>query len=210
MKNFVCLFLILFLSTSVFSQTTAKYPTKSRFYSNRYRSYSIKDGDILLYNFKKDTLAYNLTVIVRSISNAINLSYSISENAAILEKEKSGNIVLPEQTRLLATKYDTLITDSMATLKNEIVFWMSQKNFKELYYIKESQMDMGNGMESFARENTSTIKIKIKGRETLLTLFNMDNQKGKAKSMSVLTDDSNPLIVRMDAGKWTMSLSEIR
>lgn len=210
----VIFFLLIFVNVNVHSQSTALRPTQSRFFSNRYKAVTIKNNDILVYKLTKDTGMYTLFVTIKEYSNAIHLDYSINStdsNSYFGTQIHKGKIIIPEAAKNEASKYDSLITDSMATLKNEIAFFLSNKNFSELYYVKESQLDLGNKLESFRRSNTSVVKMKLKGRDSFITVFNMENTGKKPKrNMRVLSDQKNPLIVMMDAGKWKIELKEIR
>ena len=214
MKRFIFFLVIFFTSAHIKAQSTERWPTRSRFYNNRYQSFSLNNGNILVYKLVKDTSSYFLIVTVKEYANAIYLDYSMNgadSSNNLGSAFYAGKINIPEKPKNEAYKYDTLITDSIATLKDEIVFWMSKKNYSELYYVKESLMDLGNKIETFERKNTSVIKIKIMGRETFLTLFNMQNRGEKPRrDIAILTDYKNPLIAKMDVGKWKMELVEIR
>lgn len=204
MKTIILCIICLVITKFAFGQNTSPRPTDSRFYHGKYSAFKVKAGDILVYSVLKDSVAFDLEVTILRYDSIIELNYQ-AKKANI-----SGNIFLPQATVSKAYKYDTLVSDSIETLKDESVFWLSRKNFKELYWVKSSIMNLGNGRETFVRKNTGVLKLKIKGKEKLITVFQIQNRGSKSrKDLMVLTEDMNPLIIKMNVG-WSMSLKEVR
>lgn len=127
----------------------------------------------------------------------------------IPKKTQEGRGHITSAALAKATKYlhefeigeDTLLTDKMA-------LWLSNKNMNELLLLKATVM--GNGMEIFFKRKTSIIKINYKGKEKIITVFNIENAGEKRKiQFAVLSDQRNPMIVKFDAS-FSMILKEVR
>lgn len=178
--------------------------SRSRFYNNKYSTFPIKPGDILLYSVSKDSQLFNLILTVKKFGSEINFDFNRPD------KFSTGNINIEAKAVNEGIRYGSPFDSSVKSLPRGSMFWLSKKNYVELVEDLASTLDTGNGEEDFVRKNTSTIKINYKGREKIITVYNVVNKAGKfKKEMAVLTDERNPLIIKMDAG-WTFTLKEVR
>lgn len=202
MTKFALTTLFLTIFCNAFCQYNNR-PTRSRFYNNKMSTFSIKPGDILRYSVNKDTTSYDIVVTVNTFGNSIGFSYRSGMS-------DTGSVSIQSSAVNSALIYDTLLTAPSRQFTDTMVFWLSKKNYNDLEVAKETTMDLGNGKETFQRKRVSTFKLNVKGREKIVTVFDVQNTNAKSKrSFLVLNDDSNPLIVKMDAG-CTLTLKEVR
>jgi hypothetical protein len=197
MKFFLSVLLI--TSTYVaFSQNNPR-PSRSRFWNSKISTFSIKPGDILVYSISNGGTS-NLVVTVNNYGNTINYDYNSSE------KNLKGNVTLQANTVDKGSKYQTNYTTSGANPS----FWLSKTNYKDIETEKQTKIDVGNGMETFVRSNNSTMKINYKGKQKIITLYNIVNQDtANRKKIGILNDAKNPLIVNLSNGD-TITLKEVR
>jgi hypothetical protein len=72
-------------------------------------------------------------------------------------------------------------------------------------------MNFGSGLEKFVRQRGSTLKIKYKGKDKIVTIYDIANEDASGnKTFSVLTDEQNPLIVKMNSMGYKITLKEVR
>ena len=82
-----------------------------------------------------------------------------------------------------------------------------EKAYTDLFFLKEVAIDLGGGVDTFQRGNIGTYKINYKGKEKIITFFDVHGKSGK--SFSVLNDVRNPLMVRLFSNS-EMVLQEVR
>lgn len=203
MRKLILLNLLL-LSVYVSLAQYNRRPSRSRFYNSKISTFTVKTGDILLYTVSKDSQQYDIIVTVKKYGNTISFNYSIPEKSA------TGNIFIPANAVTSAIIYDSLLTGKTKNYKDTTVLWLSKKNYVDLAAAKETIMDLGNGKETFKRQRVSTLKLNYKGKEKIVTVFGIENSNSNAKKdLLVLSEESNPLIVKMDSG-WSLTLKEVR
>lgn len=199
--------LLLFGLTAVFcyssySQYDAK-PSRSRFYNSKFSTFDISPRDTLVYTISRGDSSFEYIAGIEKYGDEINFAYKIPQWQA------SGNITVEALAVKEAVKYDT-IDSNESNLKDKSVLWLSKKNYTELQTEKVTSMDMGNGPKSYERKSTSTFKIKYKGKEKIITVYNIESSnQAAAKKLAVLNSASNPLIINVENG-WTMTLKEVR
>jgi hypothetical protein len=179
-------------------------PTKSRFFNSKHSTFQVKPGDILVYNVNQNGEMYDLIVTVKNYGDFINFNYNIPQ------KKQTGTVNLQSNAVKSGTNYNVqFASNNMLPDKSSI--WLSRLNWRDLASVdKKTSMDFGEGTETFVREDASTIKIKYKGKDRILTGYNIANQNNEnKKTFVVLTDEKNPLIVSMTQG-GTFTLKEVR
>jgi hypothetical protein len=195
------LFLSLLLITITyvgFSQNNPR-PSRSRFWNNKVSTFQLKPGDILVYQVKNNTETYNLAVTIKTYGNAISFDYNVSG------QNINGSVNLSATTVSKGTKYDTTYTGN-----NKPTLWLSKANYYDLEAEKQTRMDLGSGLDTFVRRNNSTMKINYKGKEKIITIYNIENiGSGSKKKIGYLSDEKNPLMVSVKAG-YTITLKEVR
>lgn len=177
-------------------------PTDSRLWNTTKSSFPQKINDIYIYSLKTDSNNYTAIITLQKVGDTITFDYSIPE------KPSHGKMMITAQANNNAIRYDTSFTENGEGSTNRSILWLSKKNMTELILLKETTMDMGNGMETFYKGKNSIIKVKFKGKERIFTLYNAENTKGNIH-FSVLSDIRNPLIVN-SVGPFNISLKEIR
>ncbi len=200
MMNKVIILIFLF-SGKCFSQWNP-HPSDSRLTNTTKSTFDYKENDIYVYDLKKDSGNYTCIITVQKISAEIQFTYSIPELLL------NGLITLPKGALTNAIKYDTAFDKKDTASSAKSILWLSQKNMTELYLLKETTMDMGNGNEFFYKRKTAIIKLNFKGKQRVFTVYKIENEKGTIH-LSVISDIRNPLIVESD-GPLTISLKEIR
>ncbi len=204
MKSCAFYSFFILLPFSVFCQWNPS-PTDSRLLNTKLSSFPSAPNNIYLFEIKKDTAAFDMIVTLNKCEPDIQFFYKIPE------KLKEGNILITSEAKRKATKYLTefeSFEDSIFT--NKSALWLSNNNMTELLLLKETTMDMGNGMEIFYKRKTSILKINYKGKEKIITVFNIENSGAKGKiQFAVLSDQRNAMIVKFDA-PFSMLLKEVR
>jgi hypothetical protein len=198
MKKLFLSFLLITIIYVAFAQNNPR-PSRSRFWNNKVSTFQLKPGDILVYQLKNNTESYNIAVSIKTYGDAISFDYNVSgENI-------NGSVNLNAATVSKATRYETTYTgNSKPTL------WLSKANYNDLETEKQTTMDFGNGLDTFVRRNNSTMKINYKGKEKIITIYNIENiGSGSKKKIGFLSDAKNPLMVSMKAG-YTITLKEVR
>lgn len=175
----------------------------SRFYNQKYATFPIGAGDILVYNAKNDSVSFDVIVTIKRFDSAVSLSYEIPD------LRQNGVIDVSIDSVKKGTTYDTLSIKDRDIIHNKNIFWLSKKNFDELDSYKSTKMDLGNGMQTFGRGDTGPVKMKIKGKEKLLTVFNVAGKGEGGGAFTVLTDYDNPLILTLQSD-LTYTLKEVR
>ena len=193
--------LLIFFSQHCFSQWNPN-PTDSRLLNTARSTFEHKENDIYVYNVKTDTGNYTCIITLLKATDCLLFSYSIPE------KSLSGKMNVTREAINNATKYATFFSDKGTDSTAISILWLSKKNMTELYLLKETTMDMGNGNENFHKAKNSIIKINFKGKQKIFTVYNIANEKGTIH-VSVISDIRNPLIVKCD-GPLNISLKEIR
>ena len=204
MKNITLSVLLILIINIGFSQYNPR-PTNSRFFNSKNSTFQIKSGDILVYNVKSANQSYDAIVTVLTFGEAITFDYKVPE------KKQSGNIQIKSDAVNNASSYRYIFNDYPAFSDGSIT-WLSKKNWRDLASKdQKTTMDFGSGSESFIRERASTLKIKYKGKEKIITIYDIANaDNGNKKTFSTLTDEQNPLIVRMNNNGYKMTLKEVR
>lgn len=203
MRKLMLMNLLLLIVYTSFGQYNNR-PSRSRFYNSKFSTFTVSNGDILRYSVNKGSMQYDLVVTVKKYGNTIGFSYYIPPDTA------TQNVVIQASAVKNALVYDTLLTGNSKDFKDTIIFWLSQKNYNDLATAKETTMDFGNGKETFKRQSVSTIKVNYKGKEKIITVYAVENiNQQTKKSLLVLNDEGNPLIVKADLG-WTLTLKEVR
>jgi len=203
MKKLLLLPVLIFMALQAFCQYNTR-PTRSRFYNSKVSTFSVKNGDIILYAASKDSQQYSVVVNLTAFGDSITFNYVMPEI------DVQGNILIEPMAVKEATKYDTILSAEKTRLPDASIFWLSKKNFSELAAVKETMMDVGNGQETFKRQSVGTLKINFKGKEKIVTVYNIENTNEKAKKrLTVLSEENNPLILKTDFG-WQLTLKEVR
>jgi hypothetical protein len=181
-------------------------PTKSRFFNSKHSTFQIKKGDILVYQLTSDKETTDILLTVTSFAEDISFDYNVPE------KNQQGKVTLESKAVNTATNYPFWLDRGSPSISTGSVIWLSRKTWRDLASKdKKTTINMGSGSETFARASASTLKIKLKGREKIITTYDIVNQDVRDKKhFSVLTDEQNPLIVRMNMLGNTLTLKEVR
>jgi hypothetical protein len=201
MKKLVLLLFTALLLNTAFAQNNPR-PTRSRFWNNKYNSFYIKAGDILVYNVDNNGDKYDFIVRIKKFGNDISFDYSMPQ------KGNKANVMIQAGAVSDASTYVNDFASTNKNLKDKSTVWLSHSNYTDLASDGEATMDFGNGKETFTRGNTGTLKINYKGKEKIITLLNAQNAGGNYK-IGVMSEEKNPLIVTMDLG-WKLTLKEVR
>lgn len=186
---------------SAFSQTNPR-PTPSRFWNNNLSTFSTQPGDILVYQVTYNGKTYNLIATVKKYGDEIIFNYTIPET------DIKGTASITATAVKFANSY--VFTNNVKNLNDKSTLWISKDNYRDLASgDKQTRMDIGNGLDTFVRQSTSTQKVLYKGKEKIMTIYKVTNKNGRAGELSILTDPNNPLIVKMDFG-WKAILKEVR
>ena len=200
MKQIILALVVITFSITSFSQNNPR-PTKSRFWNSKFSTFSIKPGDVLVYTMDNGGKQAEMIVRVKKFGPTINFDYDMAGNRS--------NVNLQTVAVNNAVKYNGAITNAKSDFKNESAVWISKKSYRELASEGSTKMDFGNGPVTFTRGNTGTLKINYKGKEKIVTLFNITSEEAGNYSFGVLTDENNPLILTLNTtGKLT--LKEVR
>lgn len=203
MKKLILLNLVLLSFLAGMGQYNSR-PSRSRFYNSKMSTFTLKAGDILLYTVNNDGDQYDVVVTVKKYGNTIGFDYTIPA------KSQSGNVIIQASAVKSAVAYDTLLTGNSKNYKDTSILWLSQKNYTDLATAKETTMDVGHGSETFKRKGVSTLKLNYKGKEKIVTVFAITGtRENTKKEMWVLSEENNPLILKMEAGS-TLTLKEVR
>jgi len=178
-------------------------PTKSRFWKSKESTFKAKTGDILVYKVTNNEDKYDFIVRVKKFGSSINFDYDMPQ------KHHKANVNIQAGAVTDATRYQNYFSGKNLELSNESTVWLSKRNYQDLVADGETTMDFGDGAETFVRGNNGVLKINVKGKEKIITVFHVNNTSGNKKHLLVLTDAANPLIVRMDLG-WNLVLKEVR
>jgi hypothetical protein len=180
-------------------------PTKSRFFNSKHSTFQIKPGDILVYSAGNGGDTYDVVLTVKKYGDVITLNYSIPQ------KTQSGTVNIQNNLANSASTYDYYFVSNNNNPTDKSSIWLSKQNWRDLASTdKKTNMDFGGGAESFIRAGASTQKIKYKGRDKIITVYNIANKNTEdKKTFTVLTDEKNPLIVSMNYG-GTLTLKEVR
>lgn len=204
MKKIVVLVIALVAVGESFGQRKQPYnpqPSRSRFWNSKIASFPALPGDIFLYSLKTDTGQYNLVITIKRFDTAASFQFSIPE------KSYNGNVFIPPASLRSAVKYDSTFAEGETELINKSVLWLSKKAYTDLYFVKQTAIDIGGGVDTFYRGNIGTYKINYKGKQRIITFFNVQGKSGK--TFAVLNDIRNPLMVQLDANSQ-MVLKEVR
>ncbi len=202
MRKLTIFILLTIVAVHSHSQFDSK-PSRSRFYNNKMSSFTIEPGDILVYSLSKHDSIRPFVATITSFNSVIAFNYSVPG------KIEKRDLLLQAAAVSGAVKYNS-ICGSKEVLKDESILWLSRKNYRDLFYDRVTKMDMGNGNEFFVRRRTSTCKINFKGEEKILTIYNIENYGTNPKiRLAVLTNDKNPLIIKMDSD-LRLDLKEVR
>ncbi len=201
MKHLLPLIVLLFACFSGATQNNPR-PTKSRFWNSKYSTFAIKAGDVLIYSFEQDGRPAELKVQVKKFGPDVSFDYVLPTGKA------STSVYIPAVALNEAAEYNNSFSKASVRLKDETMLWLSKQSYRDLAADGKTEIDFGEGPKIFNRGNTTTMKIKYKGKEKIITLFNISNQDGAIKRFSLLTDENNPLIVVMD--RPSMTLTEVR
>jgi hypothetical protein len=202
MKKVLLAITCLIFTTITFSQDNPR-PTKSRFWKTKQSTFQVKAGDILVYSVTDNGEKYDLLVRVKKYGSTINFDYEIPTKA------NKVNVNIQSAAVDGAGKYTNRFAGGNANYANESSFWLSKRNYEDLAADGETKMDFGEGEQTFVRGNTGILKINYKGKEKILTVYNISAQTGSKRNLVLLTEANNPLIVMMDAGT-KMTLKEVR
>ncbi len=203
MRKLILITLLLLSINIGFSQYNSR-PTRSRFYNSKMSTFTIKPGDILLYSVTKDSMQYDMVVTVTDYDSTISFNYSIPSQTT------TGTVFIQPGAFINAIAYNTVLNGGTKNFKDTSIFWLSKKNYTDLATAKETTMNLGNGNEIFVRQGVGTLKLNFKGKDKIVTAYNIENQNRKSKkSLIVLNDENNPLILKMDTG-YAFTLKEVR
>lgn len=203
MKKFLLLSLVLLAFYFVHAQVRER-TSRSRFQNDKVSPFIINAGNTLFYTVSDKNEQYDVRIRVNKFGNSISLSYSIPK------KRQNGKILIRESAVRNAFAYDTLLTNKIKNYRDRSIFWLSKKNFEDLALTKETKIDLGNGIESFTRKQTSTLKIKFKGKEKMVPVFQIESaDQNNKKRFLVLSEASNPLILKMES-TMSLTLKEVR
>lgn len=203
MRNVILLSLLLLAGYSGFSQYNTR-PSRSRFYNSKISTFNISPGDILRYTYSKDSQQYDIIVTVTKYGSSIGFNYSIPGAS------QAGSVLIQPAAVRNALSYDSLLTGKTKNYRDTSIFWLSKKNYNDLATVKETIMDLGNGKETFKRQRVYTLKLGYKGKEKIVTVFGIENANpGAKKGFLVLSEENNPLVLKVDAG-WSLTLKEVR
>lgn len=204
MRKSIFIATLLLLSVFSFAQNNPR-PSKSRFWNNKYSTFQVRPGDILVYEVNDSGDVYNFIATVKKYGDAISFDFSVPK------KNIKGNALISAAAVTSATVYDNDFTNANKNLKDKITVWLSKDNYRGLASDdKETKMDFGDGLETFTRESNSTLRVKYKGLQKIMTIHKIASTGASGrKEISVLTDLDNPLIVSMNLG-WKVTLKEVR
>lgn len=189
------------LSNHCFAQWNPN-PVDSRLVNSTRSTFEHKVNDIYVYQTKMDSGNYTTIITLLSVNDSITFSYYFPE------KSLNGKMIITKEALQNGTKYQPLLNNNEKASPISNIYWISRKNMTELYLLKETTMDMGNGPENFHKIKNSIIKINYKGKQKVFTVYNIENEKSTIH-LSVINDIRNPLIVKSD-GPVPFSLKEIR
>ncbi len=204
MKKILFAIVITASISSVFAQNNPR-PTRSRFWNNKASTFTVKPGDVLVYDVENSGDKYQFIVTVKKFGETINFGFTMPE------KGTKANVNIQAAAVKTAVAYNNYFNNKDKDLSTESSVWLSKKNFRDLATgEKQTTMDVGSGAETFVREQTSTQKLKYKGVEKIVTVYKVANANATdRRELSVLTELNNPLIVSMNLG-WTITLKEVR
>ncbi|HEX8334703.1 MAG TPA: hypothetical protein VF622_18920 [Segetibacter sp.] len=181
-------------------------PTTSRFFNSKHSTFQVKKGDILVYKVNTGKETFDATLKVTSYGDAISFDYNIPK------KKQQGKVTIESNAVNNASDYPIVFESNNPALSTGSVIWLSKNSWRDLASVdKTTTMNLGSGSERFVRQRASTLKIKYKGKDKIVTIYDIANEDtaGK-KTLSILTDEQNPLIVRMNNMGYTLTLKEVR
>lgn len=194
---------LIFLALQTFAQYDPR-PTRSRFYQSKYSTFSISPGDILLYSVEKDTQQYDLLITINDYGKEIDFDYNIPYYSIV------GQMHMPAKAVTSGSSYKWIIDSITQHQESENMLWLSNTNYSDLKYQHATVLDAGEGKEIYGKLGTSTMKINFKGKEKIVTIYDVQNySQGPEKSIAILTSDNNPLMIRIEAG-YRITLKEVR
>jgi hypothetical protein len=203
MKKTTLLLLLLYITTFAIAQDNTR-PSKSRFWLNKASTFQVKPGDILVYQLEDSGQQFDLLVTIKKFGETISFDFNIPG------RNKKGSVTI-QSNAIKSTSAYNLNFNNSKTASGKSSLWLSKANFRDLTGSdKQTRMDLGAGTEVFTRTSTSTQKINFKGREKIITMYNVsDNGTSGTTFFSVLNDLDNPLIINMK-GEMKITLKEVR
>jgi hypothetical protein len=181
-------------------------PTKSRFFNSKHSTFQVKKGDILIYKVNTGKETFDATLTLTNYGDVISFNYNIPT------KKQQGKVSIASEAINSANDYPIAINISEENLSKGSVMWLSKQNWRDLASVdKTTTMNFGSGLEKFVRQRGSTLKIKYKGKDKIVTIYDIANEDASGnKTFSVLTDEQNPLIVKMNSMGYKFTLKEVR
>jgi hypothetical protein len=179
-------------------------PTKSRFFNSKHSTFQIQPGDVLVYSHKTVSgEEQDVIVTIEKFGEGLSYHYKMSGG-------NDGQVTINSNTFSTNSNYSYNFSDA-ATQTNQNNLWLSKKNWRDLASKdKRTVMNVGNGAETFVRNSGSTLKINYKGKEKIITVYNIiGSSTVDSKSFTVLSDEKNPLITSMNFG-GILTLKEVR
>jgi hypothetical protein len=202
MKKVLLVPISLLLAIITFSQDNPR-PSKSRFWKSKQSTFQVKPGDILVYTASNNGENYDFIVRVKKYGSTINFDYEMPQ------KGSKANVNIQSTAVDAAGKYSSDFGTTNHDFNNQSSIWLSKRNYEDLASDGETKMDFGGGEQTFVRGNSGILKINYKGKEKILTVYNVNAKEGAGKHLMVLSEANNPLIVMMDVG-WKITLKEVR
>lgn len=199
MKQFVLLLTSLSLFATAFAQDNER-PTRSRFWKSKMSTFTVKPGDILVYNVNNGSENQEMLVHVKSFGNTISYNYEFPK------QQRKAIVSLDAAAIASGNTYNINFQPEASSVKHSV--WLSKKNYTDLAAVGVTEMNFGNGAQQYTRGNTGTLKINYKGKPRIITLFNV-SAPNSSNQLGILTEDKNPLIVTLNNGVG-LALKEVR
>jgi hypothetical protein len=186
-------------------------PANGRFINTAKFAFKLEPGDVLVYQVTNGKETYEYKVTVQQCCETIRYDYEVST------KNIKGTASLLSDVAANATAYFAAYAKPDTALPaNNLTFWLSKFNFKELADSTETTMNFGNGNMVYAKGEAKHIKFKYKGEDKTFTVFTAEahDEEGEGKpdsEVTLLNSIANPLIFKVNTGNgWVLELKEVR
>jgi hypothetical protein len=232
MKKPLLILLTLFVTATLFAQTTKKKAVKTVKKTNVKKAkpvaaipltdmYIINDkgethleslnkGDKLVYAITANGNTYDFIITLNGYSyeNGIDFNYEMT-NA----NNTTGHVMISSGAKSNAKKYVNYFRGGDLVLTDASSVWMSYENFMDMPSNK-TQITFDDGAEETfykLKNNDAIPSIIFKGKKVKIEAFTINNgEDGKGdKALIIQNTSANPLIIKMDIG-FTVELKEIK
>jgi hypothetical protein len=175
-------------------------------------TFNILKGDTLVYEVNAPGKQYNLMVVPNKFDANTIADFNWKTSAP---DSKSGHVMINTTGLNTARQIAANLPAGELKLSDASAIWLSNANFKEISKGQSLISIDGGAQEAYSSPEVDAVSqpVNYKGKPLSLEGFAIQSKpegQPDRKEIWIMNVSSNLLILKLDAGNWSMAIKEVR